>query len=335
MMRKMILTAAAILVAGGALAQETEISGFADASYVYDTAEANGEFGLDQVEIDVVRRTGEKTVVRADFEWVKNGEAFDAQVEQAFMTYSCDGGWDFTFGKFNAPMGFELLDPVDMFQFSHALVFDHGLPTNLTGAAAARDLGRGFDIVAHVSNGWDRNSSAGGNATWGGRVGFASAGFSGGLSAISGKEREDVDGAEGDAFTRTVFDVDLSYAGGAWTLGGEFNRGDVTVEAPGGDIDREWTGLLLMAHYDHTDRLGLTVRYDWFDDPDGWAFGDIDGEFQTIQAIAVCPTFALADNLGALLELRVEKSDRDAYADRDGDPADTSTVIAFEMTGTW
>jgi hypothetical protein len=335
-MRKTILIAAVLAVAAGALAQETEITGFADASYFYDTAAKNGEFGLDQVEIDIIHQASAKTLVRADLEWVKNGETFDAQVEQAFMTYTCNGGWDFTFGKFNAPIGFELLDPVDMYQFSHALVFDYGLPGNLTGAAVGRAFGPGLDIVAYVSNGWDRNTMAGANVTWGGRLGYTNNGFAGGVSAISGKE-EDLAEEEADptAFTRTVFDVDLSYETGIWLFGGEYNQGKVTTPIDGEDVDQEWNGFLLMTHVNYASWTGLTVRYDTFDDKDGYAFGPVGEENQQVHSFTISPTFTLDENFGALVELRIDKSDQDAFLDSDGEATDTRTTVAFEMTYSW
>ncbi len=55
-MQKTTLMLAALMLASGLAAQETTISGFADAAYYYDAAEGSGEFGLDQVEIDVIHQ---------------------------------------------------------------------------------------------------------------------------------------------------------------------------------------------------------------------------------------------------------------------------------------
>ena len=118
-------------------------------------------FGLDQTEIDLVRPIGDAGYVRADVEWVKDGEGWAQQLEQGFVSYTPEflPGTAVTFGKFNAPIGFELLDAPDMYQFSHALVFDHGLPTNLTGAMIARPLGDKADVAAYWVNGWDVNQA--------------------------------------------------------------------------------------------------------------------------------------------------------------------------------
>ena len=39
--------------------------------------------------------------------------------------------------------------------------------------------------------------------------------------------------------------------------------------------------------------------------------------------------------LGALVELRVDMSDADAFTDRDGEATDSTTSLAFEMTCTF
>lgn len=334
-MRRMNLTIvvlAAVLAAGAATAQETRITGFVDAAWSYDASTRAGVFGLDQVEIDVEHQAGEQALVRADLEWLKDGEGFLAQVEQAYLQYNARCGWALSVGRFNAPIGVESLDPTVMFQYSHSQLFTYGAPTNLTGLKLARAWGNGMDLTAHVSNGWDR-ATADKHVTLGGRLGLVRGGFSGGLSAISGKE--DTPGLEpGDPsspLTRTVLDADLTFVRGAWRFCGEFNSGDVTVT--GGDA--QWTGVMAMAHVDFCPRSGLTVRVDQLDDADGYLFGTVDGAVQTRRSLTIAPTFTLAEGLGALFELRVDQSDRDAFLDSDGLPTDSAVTFAAEMTGSW
>ena len=337
-MDKLTITVAVLAVAAGAFAgdtpEPTAISGFVDASYARDLTAGEGEFGLDQVEVDIIHQASAGIMLRADLEWIKDGEEHVAQVEQGFVAYTIQTGWRFTFGKFNAPIGFELLDPPDMYQYSHALVFDYGLPTNLTGLAVSRDLGHGLDLVAHVSNGWDADAATGKHVTWGGRLGFSRGGFSGGLSGISGREDRDDDGqADPLSFKRTVVDVDLKLERGSWVFGGELNQGRVTLS--GADASRDWFGMMVMSHVGFSSWAGLTLRYGRFDDGDGWALPEVDGQPQTIESFTLCPTFTLHEGLGVLVEARFDRSDRDGFSDADGRPTDHRTVIAFEATFSW
>jgi len=318
-MSKLLLTLALLGLSTLAVAGDTEITGFGDASYYYNANAEAGEFGLDQVEIDIVHQASRKTSVRADIEWVKDGDDFTCQIEQAFMTYTRDCGTTFMFGQFNAPIGFEAIDAPDMYQFSHSLVFEYGAPTNLTGLALSRNLGERFDAIVYGCNGWDQNTEDNKNLTFGGRLGYeAPCGAAAGISAISGKESD---------FTRTVFDVDLGYETGAWTFGGEFNMGTVTLAD---DTEQEWTGFLVMGHYDVNDWLGFTGRFDTFDDADGYAFGAAEKR----SSITFAPTFVLDDGFGALVEFRLDMSDEEVFTDSDG-ATDSEFAVAFEMTYSW
>ena len=173
-----------------------EISGFVDASYTYNNTDDANTFGLDQVEIDLSKSLGGIGTLRADLEWVSDGEGgFTLDAEQGYVTLDLGLGREgnyptLTFGKFNAPIGFELLDAPDMYQFSHALVFDNGLPTNLTGAMLSMDLGGGIDVVVHLSNGWDQNVDTNTDKMIGGRLGYSHEEMGGiGISAMRGDEK--------------------------------------------------------------------------------------------------------------------------------------------------
>ncbi|MFH1143422.1 MAG: outer membrane beta-barrel protein [Candidatus Eisenbacteria bacterium] len=325
-MKRALMLAAFIAGATAcAEASKSTIEGFVDASYAYDANAERGEFGLDQVELDLLHAAGDRTSARADLEWVKSGEEFNLAVEQGYLTYK-GRGWGFTLGRFNAPIGFELLDAPDMYQYSHALVFTYALPTNLTGLMVERSLAGGLSALAYAVNGWDQNAEDNRLATWGGRLGLSRGMLAGGLSIISGRE-----GSEPE-LDRTVFDIDLSARPAGWVLGAEVNAGG--VKSAGGER-QTWVGLLAMAHRDFNTQVGLTVRYDYLDDKDSFVFGSTVGTTQTRQAITVAPTLALDEGVGVLLELRIDLSDQKAFIDPDGVAKDTQTSLAFEATCRW
>ena len=80
---------------------------------------------------------------------------------------------------------------------------------------------------------------------------------------------------------------------------------------------------------------GLTLRIDHLDDQDSWLFGAVDGQSQARRSLTIAPTFTLDEGLGALLELRVDQSDREAFLDSDGLPTDSAVTFAVEMTGSF
>ena len=309
-----------------------ELTGFVDASYSGNLDMGTDTFGLDQVEIDVIRGfAGDPEskgphgngLLRADLEWVKDGNDWVLSAEQGYLQYTPAFAprLTFTLGKFNAPIGFELLDPNEIYQFSHALVFDYALPTNLTGAKVAEQISDRVDVQLYLVNGWDANDLDGaGPKTVGGRGGFIFPDRAAvGLSVITGDER-----LHGD---RTVVDVDVSVTAVPRLLvGGEFNRGTIDYSPA---ATAHWTGVLAMAHYDFTDWLGLTGRFDWLDDGDGVVFGDFP---QTRTAFTLAPTLVLGPGMGALFEIRVDSSDEDSFLDPDHKLNGSATSAAFEMT---
>jgi len=326
---------ACLLGAGLASAADgTEVSGFVDASFSGNLDTKASTFGLDQAEIDIVHEVDGKGHVRADIDWVKDGDGWAQDVEQGFLAYAPEqaAGWTFTLGKFNAPIGFELLDAPDMFQFSHSLVFDHGLPTNLIGLMAAGDLGGGLDVSAYVVNGWDDNNRPDdGPKTFGGRLGYGLGDLGTvGASVITGRELAEGDGVPDVLFERTVFDVDLTLTPAVgWLVGGEFNAGKVKT----GGVESKWIGYLLMAHYDVNDWFGLTGRFDSFDDQDGAIFAEAMAQVRT--SVTFAPTFALGEGMGALVEVRIDSSDEDVFVDSDGAASGSTTSAAFEVTYTY
>jgi len=335
-MKKGVLTilGVAILLGGmtstEARAEEAKVSGFVDVS-LYEEQYGGSTFGLDQVEIDIEKKIDDRLSVRADINYLtamktystyvvdEDIQSFDDLVEQGYITYSVKG-LNLTFGKFNAPIGFELLDPVDMYQYSHALVFDYGLPTNLTGAMGSYAFNDMVDLSLYAVNGWDNNYDNNNNRTVGGRLGLTPLkGLNIGLSAISGKE-----GTRDDKLT--VVDLDLTLTAiKKLTIGAEYNSGtDEGAVAPGDDA--KWSGFLLMANYVATDDLSLTLRYDSFDDKDGTRMGSGKAEKRT--AAAFSALYSLGEGAGFLVEYRTDKSDEKVF----GNAEDSQASYAAEFT---
>ncbi len=312
-----------------------QISGFVDTSFFYDDNARSSTFSLDEVEADFVKEISTGISVRADlnFRNVDDDDgslSTDDVLEQGYVTFRLPlaRSIELTFGKFNAPIGFELLDPVDMYQFSHALVFNLGIPTNVTGAMLAAQLASPVDLSIYLVNGWDNISDNNKDKTMGGRIGFTPIeNFNFGISAIYGAEGDNEDGDQ-----RFVLDLDATLNLSDSTLFGlEVNYGTeenlpTSLPVPGRDVD--WFGLLLMAHHDFTSWLGATLRYDFFDDNDGGRTGVV----QQLQAAAAALTFTLGKGAGVIFEYRHDWSDVNSFILANGTPDDNNDTFALEFT---
>ncbi|MFH2035599.1 MAG: outer membrane beta-barrel protein [Candidatus Zixiibacteriota bacterium] len=300
------------------------ITGFVDGSYYYDASSASNSFGFDQVEVDIEKDINSIGSLRTDVEWVSDGSGgFALDVEQGYVTFSPKvlGPVSFTFGKFNAPIGFELLDAPDMYQYSHALVFNYGLPTNITGMMASADFGYGLDWSLYIVNGWDQNVDLNTGKTIGSRFGWNKDWGGIGFSFTYGADTE----VEGDH--QTVFDWDMVFTPMSfWTIGGEFNFGNNAV----GDSNNRWWGMLIMNHWDFNGWFGLTNRFDYFDDKNASRLGF--GVIEKRKAITFAPTFNLGEGMGALFEFRYDFSDQEVFEDNDGNLQKSAITAAYEMT---
>lgn len=329
-----------------ALASEVEISGFVDGSYVSDKNAETSSFGLDKVVIYTSKELGENALIYTDLGFYANNdttvftvaketaneETFEIPspfitVDQAFLKISSPlgAGFDFTFGKFDAPIGFELTDAPDMFQYSHSLVFEFGIAASHTGLMIDKSFGP-VDAKLYLVNGWDNNTDNNKGKTIGARFGFNLVeGLNFGISGVTGPEQDD-----NNSDKRTLLDVDLTYTGVEnLTVGAEFNSGSEDQSAGPED---EWTAFLVMAHYDFLDNLGLTLRLDQFDDSET---GSRLGAVTTQQSITVAVTFGLAENLGGLIEFRQDSADEMVFTDKSGASTDSNNVVAIEFTGSF
>jgi len=301
-----------------------EINGFLDASYLFEMRSDNNTFGFDQAEINLRHELAQKGSARLDLEWLNNDQG-DGEfgIEQAFITFSpsSQGKLKFTFGKFNSPIGLETFDPPDMYQYSHGFVSNYALPGNLTGLSFTADIDRSTELCLFVTNGWDNNLDFNDQKTFGGRLSHNLGGFVDfSLGAISGSESDSLPNLV------TVADWLVNVSLKNVIIGTEINFG--WNELAGEKYD--WNGFLAMTHVKLAPWLGVTGRYDYFNDKDALRLGS--GISERRQAYTIAPVFSLGDGLTALLELRYDISDQRVFLGQDGLAYKSATTAAFEMT---
>lgn len=334
---------------------KTTVSGFIDTNFFYENVRNTNTFSLSEVELDlqVELKTwaGFRTDINfraADSARINNdvlGTQFisfddlsaDDILEQGYIYFilptrelGLPFETTFRFGKFNAPIGWELLDPVDLYQFSRADVFNFGLPFNVTGALLAFTFSPAVDLQLYVVNGWDQLQDNNKMKTFGGRLGITPVkDVNWGLSFITGPELEDNE----DDY-RTVFDTDLTIKLiPRLVIGAEFSYGwEENVAVRGGDA--EWLAGLLTLHYDFTDVLGLTFRFDIFDDRGGARLPNDNPAVsrQTAYSLTLNPSFLLAEGIRIYTEFKYTKSDEDVFQKENGRFRDDAFTIGVEFT---
>jgi hypothetical protein len=278
------------------------------ASAVDDRNSDRSTFGVDETELDVERDFSDKAAVRADIEYVNSGGGeFKMDVEQAYLSYNLGSTqkWEFSFGKFNAPLGFESCDAPGRYQHSYAAISTYAVPCNLTGASIYTQLSPTVDAVVYLVNGWDINSDNNSGKTWGTRWGFTPiAGLNFGLSAITGPEQLDRTDSR-----RSVFDLELTYhVTPSLLIGGEANYGMESNVLANGD-DAKWFGFLLTSNIDLSGNVNLTTRLDYLKDYEGF----LTEYAQDLKAFTIAPRLEIVDGLEGLVEMKYEFSNHEIF----------------------
>ncbi len=301
-------------IAGGTVAIDTStppglrLSGFVAASAIDDRNSDGSTFGVDETELDVEHSFSGRAAVRADIEYVNDGSGgFQMDLEQGYLSYDFGSAqkWTFSFGKFNAPLGFESCDAPGRYQYSYAAVSTYGIPCNLTGASIYTRFSPAIDVIVYLVNGWDVNTDNNSGKTWGTRWGFSPhSGLDLGVSVITGAEQADRTDSR-----RSVFDLDLTwYPMPSLLVGGEVDYG-MESKVLADDADTKWFGFLLMSNVGLSSKVNLTTRVDYFKDYEGFSTGYT----QDLKAITVAPKLMIVDGLEGLVEMKYEFSNHEVF----------------------
>lgn len=282
--------------------------GFVSASAIDDRNTDRSTFGVDETELDVEHNLSDKATVRADIEYVNDGTgSINMDLEQGYLSYDLGStqNWTFSFGKFNAPIGFESADAPGRYQHSYAALSTYALPANLTGASLYTKFSPTVDAIVYLVNGWDVDSDNNSGKTWGMRVGFTPiADLNFGLSVVTGAEQADRTDSR-----RSVFDLDLTYQiTPTFLFGGEANYGMESKVLANGE-DARWFGFLLMSNVGLSENINLTMRADYLKDYDGHHTGFS----QDLKAFTIAPRLKIVDGLAGLVEMKYEFSNQEAF----------------------
>lgn len=217
-------------------------------------------------------------------------------------------------GKWFVPIGFELADPPDLYQYSNSNQFSYFLPTEAIGLISYMTFSDNLDLALYLAGPTDDDFSTGSfknlAPTLGERLGISFGDAGVGLSVVL----SDNDGNA--TYNSILADVDFAAEIDDLTLGGEVSiLYDTLTDAAGETMDY---GVMAMASYAANDWLILTGRVDF-----------VGGDFFTDPEIGITGAglFNLADGFDLVLEVREDINDTDL----DTGAQDTTFMGAFEL----
>ena len=244
----------------------------------------------------------------------------DGNLEEAYITYDFGNGFSVTGGRMLSYMGFEAFDPTNMYQFSYA--YDVGSAT-LTGdvdPTGAQMIYDAYDTGASIDYGNDL-FSVGVWASLENDAGYELALAYTGIENFTAKAiwsdfSEVTPSASAQPYEKSTFWI--SYQLDKLLLAAEVAENDQLNS--GWDVD----GMLVMANYAVSDKVGLTLRYSEMEITEAT---NSNVEYEGSK-FTVSPSYIFTDNLSGLLEYS-------SYTKDSGNIAEPGDLIAAEVIFTF
>ena len=230
------------------------------------------------------------------------GIGFDRNVEQAYVSYLAPvgKGLQIDFGKFVTPAGAEVIETAPDWNYSRGILFGYAIPFYHFGLRAAYTFNPKVTLTGFLVNGWNNIVAVNTGKTYGFSLALTpSSKVSLSENYLGGPQTPDV-----NSHWRNLSDTVVTInATKKLTLLENFDWG-------GGDMipgvnSVQWRGIATYAKYAFDDQYSFGVRYEYYDDRDGFTTGTI----QHINEYTVTLQRTFAHNLVSRLEFRRDMSD--------------------------
>jgi hypothetical protein len=330
----------------GAFVRSIGVVGFVDAYYSYRFQPSSGDaqlrnfdtkhnqFSFNLAEIALERRptTQSRLGFRLDF---NVGPATDMvhaaepggsgqfrNLQQGYVTYLAPlgRGLQIDVGKMVTPLGAEMIETKDNWNYSRSLLFALAIPYYHMGARLAYGFGDRFAIAGLIVNGWNNVVENNGGKSFGVQATFKPTRK---LSIVQGY-MVGPEQTDDDEDIRHVSDTILTYAAVPWlSLMANYDIGRDRVD--GAPV--QWQGVAAYARVTATSWWAISPRLEWYEDRDGFTTGVA----QTIRGGTLTSEFKVDDQLFTRVEYRRDVSNRPFFANGSGrvKPQTTLTVGLF------
>jgi hypothetical protein len=314
---------------------------------VFDTDE--GSATLDEVElvvqraisspgqagfrVDLTLGTMSRVTAAAGLFRDASGEAGDLDMRQAFASYIAPlgKGLRIDVGKFVTHVGYEVSDGYDGFNDNHTrgLLFGYAEPITHTGVRLSYPFGEKVSGQVLVVNGWDNavdnntGKSVGAQLAW-----TVSPRLAVTMNYLGGPEQPN----NNDHLRHLADLVVVAKLAPAVTLVGVYDYGHEAAvrladTAGGGVMDSSWQGVAGYARYALSARAAVTLRAEWFDDPEGARTQYA----QTLKEVTLTPEFRVLPTFIVRGDLRRDQSDRAVFEQGDGSFGHGQTTVSVNV----
>ncbi|MBW8685904.1 porin [Chitinophaga rhizophila] len=248
-------------------------------------------------------------------------------IKQLYVGYQVMDRLKVSMGSFGTHVGYELLDAYLNRNYSMSYMFSNG-PFFSTGVKADITISRAWTAMIGIFNPTDFKSASWTNNKYvGAQLGYSSTAvpLKLYLNYLEGKDTLGVQNHQIDFVAtyqiNTVFG--LGYNGTVST----YNN---TRKKEPGETARQWWGSAVYINVDFSDKLGLTLRGEYFDDQDGLkTLAGTNGGNILAGTLSV---IYKVGNLTIVPEFRLDKSSVDIFNKKSGAPIGTSPSALLAAT---
>jgi hypothetical protein len=238
-----------------------------------------------------------------------------------------------SFGRFDAPIGFERDDePLNLIPTT-SFTFENARPVKFTGLMARYTVNPKVSVLGLVANGWDQVADNNSGKTAGFKLQvFPSSGFAVAGGAFYGPERDSTNGSP-----RTLLTGDATWQ--------PRQRLIVQAEAHrGSEAGTHWMGVVGQAFWRVGRSTGLTLRGEVMDDPNGARTGTA----QKLSSVTISPWYFYREAQEGVFSnvefttfrlpafsirpaLRIDHSDQPVFAKKDGTQTRSNVTAMVEL----
>lgn len=245
-------------------------------------------------------------------------------VQQAYVSYLVPVGRGLAVdaGKFVTPLGAEVIEARDNWNYSRSLLFAAAIPYYHFGARLAYPLSETVALTGLVVNGWNDVEDNNDATTVGLSATFTPASrLTIAQHVMVGREQPGADSGQ-----RRVFNSVVTFAATRLLA----LMGDVVIGRDSvGGAPRRWHGVAGYLRLQPTEWFAVAPRLEWYGDPDGFTTG----ADQTVRELTVTGEFKLA-GVVARVEARRDVSSALAFASA-SEPRRARTTIAVGVLYTF
>jgi hypothetical protein len=251
------------------------------------------------------------------------GLGFAQYLKEAYFSYLApvgSNGLQVDFGKFVTPHGAELIETQDNWNYSRGLLFTYAIPFYHFGLRSQYAFNDKYSLTGYLVNGWNNVVDNNTGKTVGVSFGWTPhSKFSLTQNYMAGPEMEGL-----NKNWRRLSDTVVSISPTdrlSFILNYDYGRGDRV----GGLLNPvSWQGWAGFMRYALSDRNAIALRYEWFNDPDGFSTGAA----QQLKEFTGTFEHRIAHRLITRWEYRYDYSNQPSFTKGDAPVGSQSTVAA-------